>query len=438
MTNPNVIPCPPTALKPAPRNARTHSPRQIAQIAESIRAFGLTNPVLIDSEDRIVAGHGRVEAAKKIGLETVPIIRLDHLTAEQVRAYVIADNRLAELAGWDKDLLALELGDLATIDLDYSIEVTGFELPEIDLMIQGLGDEEDATEDPPPEPDPGPPVTQPGDLWRLGDHRLFCGDAQDRAAYQTLLAGERAEMVFTDPPYNVPIKGHVSGLGTKLHREFAMASGEMSKEGFASFLKNCFDNMATVSTDGGLHYICMDWRHMDAMLSAGSAAYTELKNLVIWTKNNGGMGSLYRSQHELVFVWKAGAGKHVNNVDLGRHGRNRTNVWTYPGVNSFGAERDDALAMHPTVKPVAMIGDALLDASNRGGLVLDPFAGSGTILIAAERTGRKARAMEIDPAYCDVAIRRWQAATGEVAILGNTDRTFGEIAAQRQEVRDAA
>jgi 16S rRNA G966 N2-methylase RsmD len=427
-------------LTPCPRNARTHSKKQIRQIADSIAEFGFTNPVLVDRHDMIVAGHGRVEAARLLGRKTVPIICLEDLTEAQIRAYVIADNKLAENAGWDGELLGLELRYLSDLDVDFDATITGFEVPEIDLLIAGITDAppEDDPADEIPEIDETNLVSQPGDLWRLGRHRLFCGDATQAESYERILDGAKAQMIFTDPPYNVPIDGHVCGLGSVKHAEFAMATGEMSPAQFTAFLETVFIKLADHSVDGAIHYICMDWRHLGEVIAAGNAAYSEFKNLCVWAKTNGGMGSLYRSQHELVFVFKVGTAAHINNVELGKHGRYRTNVWSYAGINSFGAERDADLAMHPTVKPVALVADTMLDCSWRGGIVLDAFSGSGTTIIAAERTGRRGYAIEIDPAYVDVAIKRYQQVTGEAAIHADTGLTFDEIARQRTAHNSAA
>lgn len=427
------------ALTPRPRNPRTHSPKQIRQIADSIETFGFTNPILIDRDCNIVAGHGRVEAAKLLGIETVPTICLEDLSEAQIRAYVIADNRLAENAGWDTEILAIELKDLLEIDLNFDITITGFETPEIDLLITGLedGDAEPDELDAVEVPGSGPTITRPGDIWQIGQHRLICGDSTEPDIYARLLDGKRAQMVFTDPPYNVPIDGHVSGLGSVKHREFEMAAGEMTEEEFTAFLAIVFRNLAQYSADGAIQFVCMDWRHMRELLSAGHDAYTELKNVCVWAKTNGGMGSLYRSQHELVFVFKAGSGSHINNVELGKHGRYRTNVWSYPGINSFGKDRDSELALHPTVKPVQMVSDAILDCSNRGGVILDAFAGSGTTLVAAHQTGRIGYGIELDPAYCDVIIQRMVAAVGVQAVHVQTGKVFAEIEQERIDNENA-
>jgi DNA modification methylase len=419
-------------LRPHSNNARTHSNKQIRQIANSIAKFGFCNPVLVDDAKQIIAGHGRVEAARLLGIDVVPTVRLSHLSDADKRAYVLADNKLAERAGWDRDLLAIELRGL--IELGVDIELTGFEMAEIDLVLEEAREasgDSSGPEDAVPGPPPGPAVSQTGDLWLLGSHRLLCGDARNQAGYDQLLTGAKAEFVFTDPPYNVAIDGHVCGLGRIHHREFAMACGEMSEADFTAFLKTVFALLANNTINGSIHQICMDWRHIWEMLEAGRTVYGDLKNLCVWNKSNAGMGSFYRSKHELVFVWKSGTASHLNNFELGQHGRHRSNVWDYPGVNTMRAGRLEELAMHPTVKPVSLVADAIKDCSRRGGLVLDPFCGSGTTLIAVERTGRKARALEIDPYYVDVAVRRWQAYAGKSATLYESGETFETTAERR-------
>ena len=416
-------------LRPDPRNARKHDPKQVARIAESIQRFGFNNPILVDGVGTVIAGHGRLAAAESLGLDAVPTLCLDHLSQAERRAYRIADNRLAELSSWDKGLLAIELGELQGLDFD--VELTGFDLGEIGLILDAA--DGPAPEDAVPPPAPGPAVSRPGDLWTLGGHRLFCGSALEAASYERLMAGERAAMVFTDPPYNVSISGHVSGLGRNKHREFAMASGEMSEQAFTAFLRSAFCLMADNTADGAIHFLCMDWRHLSEVLAAAKGVYSEFKNLVVWNKTNGAMGSLYRSKHELVFVYKSGTGQHVNNVQLGKNGRNRTNVWDFPGQNTFHAGRAADLAAHPTVKPTNLVAEAIRDVSHRGGLVLDPFGGSGTTILAAEKTGRRARLMELDLAYVDVAVRRWQALTGSEAVLDGRGSTFAQTAAERRE-----
>jgi DNA modification methylase len=399
----------PDQLQPWRRNSRTHSKKQVRQIANSIRRFGFTNPVLIDGEKRILAGHGRVEAAMLLGQATVPCLRIDHLTEDEKRAYVIADNKLAMNAGWDEELLALELQELSGLSFDISL--TGFTIAEVDGLIEGLAPEEpgDPEEDRLPRSGTQAKRCRPGDLWALGPHRLYCGNALDPATLEILMAGDRADMIFTDPPYNVPIAGHVSGKGAIKHREFAMASGEMSREAFTTFLQRSFAGLARHSKDGSIHFVCMDWRHIAEITAAGEAVYDELKNVIVWAKDNGGMGTFYRSRHELIFAFKNGSAPHHNSFELGQHGRYRTNVWEYRGVNTLKSGRNDELALHPTVKPVAMIADAIKDVTPRSAVVLDVFGGSGSTLIAAHKTGRRARVVELDPVYCDRILTRWEA-----------------------------
>lgn len=400
-------------LKPHPHNARTHSKKQLRQIAQSIEAFGFTNPVLIDGKDNILAGHGRVEAAKLAGLTEVPCVRITHLTPAQKRAYILADNRLAELSGWDEELLKVELAEINQLDCDFDLTLTGFETPEIDNLLQP---------DTAPSPEKAeflsvdiPPRVQPGDLWQLGPHKLFCGDATKPQSYAILLEREKAHIVVTDAPYNVKIVGHVRS--SKKYREFAMASGEMSQSEFTQFLYGVFTLLTQYTTPGSLHYAFMDWRHVGEILQAGRV-YSELKNICVWNKLSGGMGSLYRSQHELVFVFKNGSSPHTNNIELGVHGRYRTNVWDYPGIYLNGKANRANIHLHPTVKPVGLLSDILLDASRRNEIVLDPFGGSGSTLLAADRTGRRARLMEIDPHYCDVILYRYEQLGGkEVKLL---------------------
>lgn len=411
------------------RNARTHSKKQIAQIAASISEFGFTNPILVDAQGQIVAGHGRIEAAKSLDIDTVPTICLDHLSAEQIRAYVIADNRLAELAGWDDDILAIEFAELEALDLEFDLDITGFEMADIDLLIEASQAEPDPADYCPDLP--SEPVTKTGDVWIIGKHRLICGDAKDQDVYARLLGNQKAQMVFTDPPYNVPIDGHVSGLGKNRHREFAEASGEMSSDEFAEFLTTVSQNLGQYSQEGSLHYICMDWRHLAEMQIAGSEAYSELKNLIIWNKTNAGMGSFYRSKHELIFLFKNGEKPHINNVQLGKHGRYRTNVWDYAGANAFGGSRDNDLAIHPTVKPVALVAEAIRDASHVGQIVLDAFAGSGSTLLAAHRTRRRGFGIEIDPVYCDVTLQRMSDYVGAEPVLEATGQTFAQVGTER-------
>lgn len=426
------------------QNNRTHKAAGIAKIADSIAQFGFVVPILVDGAGVIIAGHGRFEAAKRLGLANVPVVVVDHLSDAEVRALRIADNRLAELSDWNEDALRLEFEDLAELqmlgDLDFDLTITGFETPQIDLIIGGGDapiDEGETVET--PESD-APVITRTGDIWALGSHRLLCGTAHDPAGLAMLLDGAEVRMVFTDPPYNVPVNGHVRSGGAAAHREFAMASGEMSGAEFRRFLDTTFAAMTKPLVPGGIAMVCMDWRHIEELIACGKAAGLDLLNLCVWNKTNGGMGSLYRSKHELVAIFRKPGAPHVNNVELGKHGRNRTNVWDYAGVNSFGASREKDLVDHPTVKPTALVADAILDVTHRGDVVLDLFGGSGATLLAAEKTGRTARLVEIDPAYVDVTIRRWQEATGEEATLVATGETFAartaQLASDQEEAGD--
>lgn len=405
----------PATLTPDPRNARTHPRRQIDQIKASIAAFGFTNPILVDEAGKLIAGHGRLLAAKEMALAEVPTIELAGLSEPQKRALRLADNKIALGAGWDLEVLKLELGELAVMDVDIDLSLTGFATGEIDVMLNGKVD---------PEEEIIPavrraPRTRVGDIWALGDHRLGCGDGRDLTFLRAVIGDEAVDAAFLDPPYNVKINGHANARGR--HREFAMASGEMSEAAFRAFLRDTLGACSAVSRDGAVHFVCMDWRHMDDVAAVAPDIYGERLNLCVWNKSNAGMGSLYRSRHELVFVYRVGKAAHFNAVELGRYGRNRTNVWDYPSVNSFSGSRRADLDLHPTVKPVAMVADAICDVTRRGELVLDIFLGSGTSLIAADRVGRRFRGIDIDPAYVDVAIDRWVAMTG-----GTPESVHGE------------
>lgn len=399
-------------LVPDPRNARTHSKKQIGQIRASIEEFGFTNPILADPEGNLIAGHGRLLAAKAMGLEEVPVITLSNLTETQKRALRLADNKIALNAGWDMEILKLELSDLATLDVDMDVTLTGFSTGEIDVILEGQADPDDEVIPAVPET----PKTKDGDIWMLGDHRIGCGDSRDLAFLQKVVGVDtQVDAAFLDPPYNVRISGHANT--SDRHREFAMASGEMSEAEFRTFLKETLGACATVSRDGAVHFVCMDWRHMEDVTAVAHDIYGAFLNLCIRNKSNAGMGSLYRSKHELIFVYRVGEATHLNMVELGKHGRNRTNVWDYASVNSFRGSRREDLALHPTVKPTGMVADAIKDVTRHGDLVLDIFVGSGTTLIAAERAGRLFRGIEIDPAYVDVAIERWSSLTGKEARL---------------------
>jgi DNA modification methylase len=402
-------------LRPSEKNSRLHPKKQIEKLARAIHDFGFLIPVLIDAESKLIAGHARIEAAQRLGQSEVPCIRAAHLSEAEKRAFTIIDNRLAEDSAWDFQVLAQELEFLRVEGVD--LQMTGFEISELEGIFAAADTSpKDPDDDKFPQLDPTRAVTKPNNLWVLGEHRLLCADARRPESFAMLLGGRKADLVFVDPPFNIKIRGPVSGKGRVKHREFAEASGEKTSAQFAKFLEDSFSLLAENSIDGAIHFICSDWRHLEEMLAAGRRVYRELKNLIVWNKTNAGLGSFYRSQHELIFVWKHGRAKHVNNIVLGKHGRNRTNVWTYAGANAFSSTRQADLALHPTVKPVALVADAILDCSRRGDVVLDSFGGSGTTLIACERTGRKARLIEIDAAYCDQTIRRWQELTGGTAL----------------------
>lgn len=419
MTAPIITLLPIKELQPYLNNAKLHPEEQVAQIAASIDQFGFINPIIIDQKKVIIAGHGRYEAAKKLGLQQVPTLQAAHLTPEEVKAYRLADNQLTLNSGYNYDLLRMDLTELSSMDMEFDLEITGFHTAELDFILDSSTADKAGEEADPADAQPEMPTESrvtPGDLWQLGQHLLYCGDALSSVSYIALFAEEKAQVIITDPPYNVRIDGHVCGNGKIKHREFLQASGEMSDTQFAAFLEGCMKQCVAYSVDGSLHYIFMDWRHIVDVVTAGKAMYNELKNICIWNKDNGGMGALYRSKHEMIAVFKHGQKPHINNIKLGKHGRYRTNVWDYKGVNSFGKQQED-LKLHPTVKPVALLIDAIKDCTRRHQLVLDPFAGSGSTLIACEKAQRQARCIELDPIYCEVILQRWEALTGQTAVL---------------------
>lgn len=418
--NPTISILPITVLEAYERNAKLHPKKQVQQIANSIREFGFINPIIVDEDQVIIAGHGRFEAAKLLGLTEVPTIAANHLNKAQVQAYRLADNKLTMNSGYDDDLLKIEIG--ALVDSGFSIELTGFETAEVDTALdtESQFQPNPADEVPPVET---VAVTKPGDLWLLGKHRLICGDSTKPETYEALMQGDKAQAVITDPPFNIPVDGNVCGLGKVKHREFLMGSGEMTDEEFDGFLSAFMANCVAHSVDGSLHYVFIDWRHVYDVIGAGRKHYSELKNICVWAKLNAGMGAMYRSQHELAVLFKNGTAPHINTILLGKYGRYRSNVWSYAGVNSFGKQQED-LKMHPTVKPVTMLADAIKDCTRRNQIVLDPFGGSGSTLIACEETGRVARLIELDPLYCDVIIRRWQDHTGQQAVHAATQQPF--------------
>jgi DNA modification methylase len=408
-------------LRSLGRETRRHPQRQIGKLAASLNEFGFVLPIIVDGEQRVVAGWGLVLAARQLGLPEVPAVTIAGLDEQKLRLLRLALNRLSEDSTWDNEALTLEFGDILSLDGNVDLQISGFEMGEIDAHLDGGGDDE---EDELPPPGAGPPITRPGDIWVMGDHRIICGNALEAETYDHLLGDQQVQMVFTDPPYNVSIDGHVSGLGRIRHSDFAMGVGEMSPAEFTTFLTTSLGYAARFARDGSLHFICMDWRRIKELLNAAAEIYEETKNLCIWRKSNAGMGSLYRSQHELVFVFKKGDAPHINNIQLGRFGRHRSNVWDYPGQNVWSNSSKGKLALHPTVKPVRLVADAIRDCSNQHGLILDPFGGAGTTLIAAERTGRHARLIELEPRYVDATVRRWQHLTGGTAVHAATGQPF--------------
>lgn len=419
-------------LIPYANNARKHPQKQLRKLAANMSSMGFLVPALIDQENMVLAGHARIEAAKMAGLEEIPTILIDHLSEAQKRAFILADNRLSQDSEWDKQKLKGELEFLNEFEIELGL--TAFDTPEIDLVL-GAEDPavppEDDIEDLPPEYQP---VTQLGDIWQLGRHRLICGDALQADTYAALMPDETAEILFTDPPYNVAIDGHVKRKAAPGTREFAMASGEMSTREFTDFLRQFLTETCKVLEDGAIAYVCMDWRHMQELLAAADGL-VEFKQLCVWSKDKAGMGTFYRSQHELVFVFKYGTKPHINNFGLGNKGRYRTNIWNYPVVHAAHQPELEGV-QHPTVKPASMVMDALRDCSNRGHFVLDPFGGSGTTLIAAEKTGREARLIELDPVYCDMIIRRWEKYTGKQAFLEGEEATFEQVEYQRKQMEN--
>ena len=418
-------------LKPFPENPRRHPEAQIVRLMRSIEQVW-TNPILIDETATILAGHGRLEAAKRLGRTEVPTLTIGGLSAAEKRAVVIADNRLPEQAVWDFDLLRGHFKGL--IEVDFDVELTGFSTGEIDLLLDGKPAL--ATTDPADDltglGSDGPAVSQPGDLWHLDRHRLLCGDALCSEAYEVSLGADLAQMIVADPPYNVRVHGHAVGRGKKRHREFKMASGEMSEEAFTAFLETFIREAISFSENGSIHYLFIDWRHLPQLLAAARPLYTDWKNLLVWSKTNAGQGSFYRSKHELIAVFKSGTAPHINNFGLGANGRYRANVLDYPSVNGLHPARRGDLDLHPTVKPVALVADLIRDCSRRNGVILDPFGGSGTTILAAERAGRIARVIELDPLYVDVAIRRWEQITCVPARHAKLELTFAETAAKRR------
>lgn len=426
----------PSTLTPTSGSPRYHPKSQTRALSKSLQAFGQVLPILVDSDNRIISGLALWQVARELGLPEVMVIRIDYLSEPQVKALMIALNRLGDLSKWDDEALKTVLVDLQELELDFDIEATGFTEIEIELRVQDL----DFTQ---PDEAPvvvgqGPTIVTAGELWKLGDHLLYSGDALQATSWQALMAAELADAVVTDPPFNVQIDGHVTGSGKHRHREFAVASGELSPSAFTEFLKTAMGHAHQWSTSGSVHHWAMDWRHVVEVGTAGQSTYERFLNMAVWAKNRPGMGSYLRSQHELFFIFAKGGAPARNNVQLGRFGRSRSNIWSYPSAASLAktSEEGNPLSFHPTVKPLALICDILLDCTVKGDIIADPFAGSGTTLIACEKLDRKARVIELDPAYCDLIIRRWQHWTGEPAVRDADGVRFTALEEEAQAARE--
>lgn len=407
-------------IAPFENNPRIHPEKQIRMLVASISKSGFNNPLLVapakGGKHELIAGHGRVEAARRLSITSLPAIVLGHLNANERRAYCIADNAIMLKGEWSLDLLQSELAFQMDWDCEFNADAFGFEIGEADALIKGARREADANQEQPvEEPDrKEEAITKRGTLWNVGPHRILCGDALDEGCWSALMQNEKANVTISDMPFNVPIRGHVSGSGR--HSEFAMASGEMSEDEFARFVSDALELQSRYAHDRSLSYQFIDWRSVELMIREGRRHYDALINLCVWVKSAAGMGSFLRSRHELICVFRKGKATHRNNVELGKHGRYRTNVWEYPGCTGFSAEREDNLAMHPTVKNIEMIADAIMDSTAHGDIVVDAFLGSGTTALAAQRAGRVCRGIEIDPHYCDLAVRRLVIALGEKAV----------------------
>jgi DNA modification methylase len=422
-----------SSLEPAERQTRVASTEQIERVVKSIKRFGFVGAILVRG-NRIADGHVRAAACGKVGLEDIPCIDVNYLSEEEARLLSLSMNKISETGEWDLGELKLEMAELIALDMDLS--VTGFSAQEQDIiLLDGDSAESDEAEIPDV---PEQPVSQLGDTFRAGDHRIHCGDARVKESYIAALTGRSACAIITDPPFNVKIANNVSGLGKHKHTEFVMASGEMSEAEFAEFLLSFLEVSADHLIEGGAVFTFIDWRSVERMIAAGKAAGLSLINLAVWDKGSGGMGAFLRSAHELIPIFCKGKSLAINNVHLGKHGRDRSNVFRYPGANKPGTSAAEALALHATPKNVDLIVDMILDVTHRGDVVLDPFLGSGTTIIAAQKTGRIACAIELDPKFVDVAIMRWEQLTGEEVIHEQTGMTFAELREARCAPPDAA
>lgn len=428
-----------TAIKPSPHTARQHSAAQRRKLKNILRQFGQVVPLPLDATtDTLIDGHAVFDTLVELGHEEIAVVQLENRSEPEIRALRLALNRVAQDAVWDDAKLRGEFEYLISVGFD--LDLSGFDTVEIDMALSIDAPtanivEEEALND--LSPAAGPSAAKPGDVFRLGDHLIGCGDARDATFIHDLVGAKTVACLFSDPPYNVKIDGFVSGLGKTRHREFSMGVGEMSREQFVAFLSATVAAIKPVLADGAILYLCMDWRHGNELCEAVAQNGPEQKNLCVWVKSNAGMGSFYRSQHELIYVFKHGEAPHQNNFGLGAGGRTRSNVWQYRGVNAFGKDRMNLLAVHPTVKPVAMIADALRDVTRRGDVVLDVFLGSGSTLIAAEETGRICFGVELDPLYVDAAIRRWQKRTGKDAVHAVSGETFDALYERAVSAGDA-
>lgn len=395
-------------LIPLEFNPRKVNAEKQQQLIESYKTFDLVEIPVINRDNHIIAGERRFEVLWYAGKQDDLIdVRVPNrmLTEEEVKKYCLISN--THSGEWDLVKLEEYFADINYQDIINDLPDLKTDLPSTDVVTSKPEaiEQKEIVEDEFDEPLPVDPVTKPGDYYELNSHRLLCADSTDMHAVERIMSGQLAQMVFTDPPYNVKVKD-IGGLGKIKHEEFKMASGEMNKSRFTRFLEDVIMNLMKFSKTGSIHYICMDWKHVHELSTAGKL-YQEFKQLIIWVKDNGGMGTFYRSQHELIFVYKNGRGKHINNFELGQTGRYRTNVWQYAGMNSVGNKERDELEEHPTVKPVKLVADALLDCSNKKGIILDLFLGSGTTIIASEQTGRVCYGIEMDEKYCDTIIRRY-------------------------------